>query len=198
MGALLNNQDFMMGLDITAMILGLIYIYQEYKASIYLWITGVIMPVVDIFLYYSAGLYADFGMAIYYTLAGIYGYAVWKFGKKHNQTSEEMPVTHVKQSLLIPSLLLFVIAWGTIYEILIHFTNSDVPILDSFGNALSIIGMWWLARKYIEQWWIWIIVDAELSALYAYKGIPFKATLYAFYVIIAIAGYYKWKKLMKQ
>lgn len=188
----------MMGLDITAMILGLIYIYQEYKASIYLWITGVIMPVVDIFLYYSVGLYADFGMAIYYTLAGIYGYAVWKFGKKHNQTSGEMPVTHVKRSLLLPSLLLFIIAWGGIYEVLIHFTNSDVPVLDSFGNALSIIGMWWLARKYIEQWWIWIIVDAELSALYAYKGIPFKAALYAFYVIIAIAGYYKWKKLMKQ
>lgn len=105
-----------------------------------------------------------------------------------------MPITHVKRSLLIPSLLLFLAAWALVYWILIRFTNSTVPVLDSFGNALSFIGLWWLARKYVEQWLLWIVIDAELSALYVYKGLPFTAGLYALYVAIAVAGYFKWKK----
>ena len=109
-----------------------------------------------------------------------------------------MPITHVKRSLLLPSLLLFLTAWGALYLILGTLTNSTVPVLDSFGNALSFIGLWWLARKYLEQWWIWVVVDVELSALYVYKGIPFTAGLYALYVVIAIAGFFKWRKMMHQ
>lgn len=194
MQELFSNPTFLQALDISAMLLGLLYIYQEYHASIWLWLTGVVMPVVDIFLYYSAGLYADFGMAIYYTLAAIYGFAVWKWGRKRGQQTTGMPITHVRRSLLLPSLVLFLLAWGALYVILVRFTNSTVPVLDSFGNALSFIGLWWLARKYAEQWLVWIVVDAELSALYFYKDIPFKGLLYALYVVIAVMGYRKWKK----
>ena len=190
-------EEFVNTLDITATIVGLVYIWLEYKASIYLWIVGIIMPLIDIFLYYEAGLYADFGMAIYYALAATYGYVVWKFGKRNNQgTKEELPITHFKQSQILPAILAFLVIWLIIYEILVLFTNSDVPITDSFANALSFIGLWALARKYLEQWIIWIIVDIVLSALYIYKGIPFKAGLYALYVIMAIAGYHKWKKMI--
>lgn len=185
-------------LDLLGTLIGLVYVYQEYKASVWLWITGIIMPVVYMFVYWDAGLYADFGMQVYYALAAIYGLAVWKWGKKHNQTTREMPITHVKRSLLLPSLFLFLTAWGALYLILATLTNSTVPVLDSFGNALSFIGLWWLARKYLEQWWIWVVVDVELSALYVYKGIPFTAGLYALYVVIAIAGFFKWRKMMHQ
>lgn len=185
-------------LDLLGTLIGLVYVYQEYKANVWLWITGIIMPVVYMFVYWDAGLYADFGMQVYYALAAIYGLAVWKWGKKRNQTTQEMPITHVKRSLLLPSLFLFLTAWGALYLILVTLTNSTVPVLDSFGNALSFIGLWWLARKYLEQWWIWVVVDVELSALYVYKGIPFTAGLYALYVFIAIAGFFKWRKMMHQ
>lgn len=185
-------------LDILGTIIGLVYIYQEYKASIWLWVTGIVMPITYMFVYLEAGLYADFGMQVYYALAAIYGLLVWKFGKKRGQRTATMPITRVKKSLLLPSLLLFLAAWGGIYFTLISFTNSTVPILDSFGNALSIIGLWWLARKYVEQWLVWIVVDVELAALYIYKDIPFTAGLYFLYAVIAIAGYRKWKKTMQQ
>lgn len=185
-------------LDILGTIIGLIYIFQEYKASIWLWVTGIVMPITYMFVYLEAGLYADFGMQVYYALAAIYGLLVWKFGKKRGQQTETMPITHVKKSLLLPSLQLFLTAWGGIYLVLTNLTNSTVPVLDSFGNALSIIGLWWLARKYIEQWLVWIVVDTELAALYIYKDIPFTAGLYFLYVLIAIAGYLKWKKMMQQ
>lgn len=185
-------------LDIAGTIIGLVYIYQEYKASIWLWVTGLIMPMVYMFVYYEAGLYADFGMQVYYVLAAIYGLLVWKYGKKRNQKTEELPITKVKRFLLLPSLLFFLAAWGALYFILIRFTNSTVPVLDSFGNSLSFVGLWWLSRKYIEQWWVWIVVDIELSALYAYKEIYFTSGLYALYVVIAVAGYFKWKRVMAE
>ena len=197
MNEILNSNDFLLALDITATIVGLVYIWLEYRASIYLWIAGIIMPAIDIFLYYEAGLYADFGMAIYYTLAALYGYAVWKWGKKRRAAADEqLPITRFPMHKVLPVALLFAVAWAAIYEILIHFTTSAVPINDSFANALSFVGLWALARKYLEQWMVWIVVDVVLSALYIYKGIPFKASLYALYVVIAVAGYFKWKKMM--
>lgn len=184
-------------LDILTTALGLVYIYLEYRASIALWIVGVIMPAMDIYLYWSHGLYADTGMAVYYTVAAVYGYLAWRFGRKRGRAEkEELPITHFKRGLIPPTLALFLLAWVAIYVILARFTDSDVPLADSFANALSFVGLWALARKWVEQWVVWIIVDAVLSALYAYKGIPFKAGLYALYVAMAVAGYFKWRSMM--
>ena len=92
------------GLDIFTTILGLVYIWLEYRANILLWIVGIIMPALDIWLYASHGLYGDAGMAGYYTIAAIYGYAIWKFGKKHGQKKDEvLPITHMRKKLFIPA-----------------------------------------------------------------------------------------------
>ncbi len=182
-------------LDLLSTVLGLVYIVLEYRASIALWFVGIIMPAIDIWLFWSVGLYADFGMAIYYTLAGLYGYLVWRLGRKRGQCDGgSLPITHFKRSLVAPATVAFLAAWAAIYVVLVLFTDSDVPVTDSFINALSIIGMWALARKYVEQWLIWIVIDAFCAVLFAYKGIPFKAGLYALYVLIAVFGYLKWKR----
>ena len=184
-------------LDILTTILGLFYIWLEYRASIWLWLFGIVMPALDIYLYWSHGLYGDAGMACYYTVAACYGYAVWKFGRKKSQTTDVMPITHMPLRLYLPAAVFFLLAWGATYYVLITWTNSTVPMLDSFTNALSFVGLWALARKYIEQWWFWIVVDVVCCVLYVQKGIPFKAGLYGLYVVIAIAGYFKWKQIMK-
>ena len=82
------------------------------------------------------------------------------------------------------------------YYILVTFTDSTVPLLDAFTNALSFVGLWALARKYMEQWFFWIAVDVVCTFLYVTKGIPFKAGLYGIYVVIAVAGWFKWRQLM--
>lgn len=182
-------------LDITTTILGLIYIILEYRASILLWLVGIIMPALDIVLYYTHGLYGDAAMAVYYTFAAIYGWIVWKFGHKHQQKEgEELPITHMPKRLYPATILFFVVAWVVTWFVLSHYTNSNVPVLDGFTNALSFVGLWALARKYLEQWLFWILVDAVSCYLYIIKGIPFKASLYGLYVVIAVMGYFKWKK----
>lgn len=182
-------------LDLTALIVGLVYLLLEYRASIYVWIAGIVMPAVDLFLYWDAGLYGDFGLAVYYLLASIYGFIAWKFWKKET-TTEEMPITRFPMRLLLPVAVVFLIVWGVVWAFLQYWTNSTVPVTDSLTNALSIIGMWMLARKYVEQWIVWIVADAIYVWLYAYKGLPFKASLYTFYIIIAFFGIRAWKQKM--
>ena len=107
------NYIFAHWLDITTTLLGLIYIFLEYRASILLWLVGIIMPALDIVLYYTHGLYGDAAMAVYYTLAAIYGWLVWKFGRKHQQKEgDEMPITHMPKRLYPATILFFVVAWG--------------------------------------------------------------------------------------
>lgn len=203
-------------LDIVTTILGLIYLVLEYRASIALWVVGIVMPAMDIYLYWSHGLYGDAGMAVYYTLAAIYGYAVWKFGAKWkamikrkgsdkkegasavSSSSEELPITFFPRRLILRTLGFFVLAWAATYYVLVAYTNSTVPLLDAFTNALSFVGLWALARKYVEQWLFWIAVDVVCCYLYVVKGIPFKAGLYGLYVVIAVMGYWKWKGLAKK
>lgn len=225
-------------LDIVTTILGLIYLVLEYRASIALWVVGIVMPAMDIYLYWSHGLYGDAGMAVYYTLAAIYGYAVWKFGaewkamikrkgsdkkegasavssdkieaanavssdKKEgasavSSSSEELPITFFPRRLILRTLGFFFLAWAATYYVLVAYTNSTVPLLDAFTNALSFVGLWALARKYVEQWLFWIAVDVVCCYLYVVKGIPFKAGLYGLYVVIAVMGYCKWKGLAKK
>lgn len=182
-------------LDLTALIVGLVYLLLEYRASIYVWIAGIIMPAVDLFLYWDAGLYGDFGLAVYYLLASIYGFIAWKFWKKES-TTDEMPITRFPLRLLLPVTVVFLVVWGVVWAFLQYWTNSTVPVTDSLTNALSIIGMWMLARKYVEQWIVWIVADAIYVWLYAYKGLPFKASLYTFYIIIAFFGIRAWKQKM--
>ena len=186
-------------LDIITTILGLIYIWLEYRASIWLWLLGIVMPALDIALYWSHGLYGDAGMAAYYTVAGVYGFLAWKFFHRSkndaNTEKKELPITSMPIRLYLPTTFFFVIAWGLTWYVLKTYTNSTVPVLDAFTNALSFVGLWALSRKYIEQWFFWIIVDIVCCYLYVGKGIPFKAGLYGLYVVIAIAGYFKWRKM---
>ena len=183
-------------LDITTTILGLIYIWLEYRAHIALWVVGIVMPALDVILYYQHGLYGDAGMAVYYTLAAVYGLCIWKF-KKTRKEKKSLPIIHMPHKQYLPTAIFFFVAWGAVYYVLDNWTDSTVPLLDSFTNALSFVGMWALARKYLEQWLFWILVDAVCTALYIQKGIPFKASLYGLYVVIAVLGYHHWKRMTK-
>ena len=183
-------------LEILGTIVGLIYLYLEWRASIYIWLTSVIMPSIYMFVYYEHGLYADFGIQIYYLLAAIYGFLVWKYGKKAEEKS--LPITSVPLSYWKYIVVAHLLVWAFIAWILLSFTDSNVPYWDSFTTATSIIGIWLLARKYVEQWLIWIAVDVVCTGLYLYKGICFTACLYLLYTIIAVFGYRKWKAMMTE
>ena len=186
-------------LEIVGVAIGLIYLWLEYKASIYLWIASIVMPAIYLFVYYDAGLYADTALNIYYLVIAIYGWIAWKynisFSSKKTQ-KKELKISHVAPRQWIALILLYAVSQIVTSTLLINFTESDVPWLNGLTTALSIVGMWMLARKYIEQWIVWLVVDILSAGLYIYKGLYPTAALYLLYTVIAVFGYMKWKKLM--
>ena len=190
--------DTLRFLDILGFVVGLVYLILEYKASIWLWLASIIMPAIDMVLYYKAGLYADFGMAIYYCLAGVYGYVSWKWFKREGSKQRtERPVTRYRRAHILPSIGALLLLWFGIWWMLTHWTNSTVPVADAFTTALSIVALWALAQKYAEQWLLWLVVDLVCCVLYVRKGIPFKAAIYGLYTLVAIFGYRKWLRMIE-
>ena len=191
-------------LEIIGVAVGVIYLWLEYRASIYMWIASIVMPAIYLFVYYDAGLYADTAINIYYLVIAIYGWVAWKWGfsfrrkwhAKPKEQRKELKITHISMRGWLQMAALYVVMQLAITVALICLTDSDVVWFNGLTSALSIVGMYMLARKYIEQWWVWLVVDILSVGLYFYKELYFTSVLYAAYAVIAVAGYIKWKRLM--
>ena len=187
--------DIKLILQIAGVALGLLYLWLEYKANIWLWIVGILMPCVHCVLYYQKGIYADCAMQAYYIIAGLYGLTIWLLGRKN--TKKPLRITHTPRSLVLYLLAIYVLLHIIIYLVLVLFTDSTVPFWDSMTTAMSMIAMWLLSRKYIEQWLVWLVVDVITAGLYLYKGIPLTAGLYTLYTTLAFVGYMRWRRVYK-
>ena len=183
--------DFALILQIVGTTLGLLYLWLEYKANIWLWIVGAIMPVVHGVLYFQSGIYADAAMQLYYVLAGVYGLVVWK---RRPKKSDDGHIRHTPMKWIVPLVAVYAVLHIAFYFFLSECTDSRVPLFDSMSTALSIVAMWMLSRKLVEQWLVWLVVDMISVGLYIYKGIPITAGLYALYCILAVAGYVRWRR----
>lgn len=186
-------------LEILGFCVGLAYLYWEYHADAKVWLASVVMPAISMWIYFSKGLYADFGINIYYLIISIYGFVAWTRGTSSKKSKEKAPrrITHVTMPVALLAFLTTGALWWIIWWILANFTDSTVPVADAFTTALSIVGLWMLARKYAEQWLAWLVVDIVCSGLYLYKGLPLYCILYGIYTVIAVLGYRKWLRLMK-
>lgn len=192
-------------LQIVGVALGLLYLWLEYRADIRLWIVGLLMPLVHGTLYFRSGLYADASMQVYYVLAGLYGWAVWHKARRAGDgtvpTSRPAQVLRIAHTPLrqVPVLVaVYLAAHAGLYLLLARFTPSTVPFWDAMTTAASIVAMWMLSRKYVEQWLVWLGVDLITVGLYLYKDIPLTAGLYALYSALAAAGYLRWRRQAKR
>lgn len=182
-------------IEIIGFLVGLAYLYFEYHANRLVWLMSVIMPMFSLWVYYRAGLYADFGINIYYLAIAVYGYVCWSFNLRKKK-SRQLSISRMPGRFYLPAVMIFGVIFVALALGLDNYTNSTVPWYDAFTTALSIVGLWMLARKYVEQWIVWFVVDIVCVGLYIYKQIPFYAVLYAVYTVIALFGYRKWLKLM--
>lgn len=185
----------LLGLEIAGVIVGLAYLWLEYRASVWLWAANIVMPAIYIFIYAESGFYADMGINIYYLVASIYGWAAWL---RRGDDGQPLKITHTPRKMILPLTVVCTIAMVVITYILLNYTDSTVPYGDSFTTALSIVALYMLARKQAEQWLVWLVVDAVSCALYIYKGIHLTAALYGLYTVLAWIGYRRWIKMIEE
>lgn len=195
-------------IEIFGAITGIIYVFLEIKRNIWLWPLGILTSAVYIYVFYQSKFYADMGLQWYYLFISIYGWIIWTRGERRT-TNETMPagrrerqaaksdalkISNIKPvpafSLGLITLLLF----GGIWFVLARFTDSPVPMWDAFTTALSITATWMLARKIIEHWYLWMIVNVVSIGLYIYKGLYPTVILFIVYALMAFVGYREWRK----
>lgn len=187
-------------IEIIGAAIGLIYLYLEYKANVWLWPVGIVMSIFYVVIFFHGKFYADAAIYLYYIGANAYGLFLWTRSRKkpieEAETTAELAITHVPAKRILPLAVATVVLWMILYGILKTVTDSPIPLGDAFTTAVSIVAMWMLAQKYLEQWLLWIVVNIVSTALYFWKGLYPTGVLFIVYVVVAVLGYMKWKKLM--
>lgn len=193
--------DFATFREILGFCVGILYLWWEYHANPKVWLASVVMPAISMWIYFSKGLYADFAINIYYLVIAVYGFIVWtgkgRKGKEGGDTKHERAISHTPLKIWLAIIVAVGVLWAGIWWFLANLTDSTVPVADAFTTAMSIAGLWMMARKYAEQWIVWFVVDIVCVFLYYYKGLNFYCILYGVYTVIALLGYRKWLRLMR-
>ena len=186
-----------MWIEIFGVVTGILYVILEVKQNRFLWPLGIITSAAYIYIFFTGKFYADMGLQVYYVLISIYGWYYWSRGGA-KETKGALPVVSINRQQLILLFLTFAFSWVLIYFVLDRYTDSSVPLGDSFTTALAIVATWMLTRKIIEQWFLWIIANVVSIALYIYKGLYPTVILYAVYAGMAVYGYLEWKRSMNK
>jgi nicotinamide mononucleotide transporter len=183
-------------IEILATITGLIYLVYSVRGDVFLWFFGIITSALYVYVFFGAKIYADMSINIYYVFISIYGWHHWIKGRKGNQ--KELPVSHITRKQIVSLSAVTLIIFIFIAFILNNFTDSDIAVFDAITTSASITATWMLARKILEHWLVWIVVDALSIVLYIYKGLFPTVILFVFYTTLAILGYIEWRKKWEQ
>jgi nicotinamide mononucleotide transporter len=182
-------------IEILATITGLIYLVYSVQGKILLWFFGLVTSALYVYVFFKSKIYADMSINVYYVVISIYGWIHWSIGG--NNEKKELPVSRLKLKLGMILALITLIVFIIIAFILNTYTDSDIAYWDAIVTSASITATWMLARKILEHWLIWVVVDAISIGLYIYKGLYPTVLLFFVYTILAVVGYYEWKKQWK-
>lgn len=186
LGGLMTNP-----LEILGFITGVICVYLNTRQNVWGWVLGVVNAVCYAALFFYVKLYADMGLQGYYFFTSIYGWWMWMYG---GQNHSGVRVTHTPLKLYPIFAFLFVagtLSWGFGLE---RWTDASLTYADSALTIASLIAQWMMARKYLENWIIWIVADVCYVVMYFYKDLHLTAILYFVFLILAGMGYWQWKK----
>jgi len=155
------------------------------------WPLGVVGAALYVLIFFETKLYAETVLQAFYIVMGFYGWWTWR---KTGHSRPERPVTRMPVNIQIFSILLTA-AGGIITGLLMdQYSDTDVPYLDALLGFSGLVITGQMAKKYLENWIWWIVVDLAASVLFYYKGLTATAVLYLFLASLAAMGFIKWKK----
>ncbi len=179
-------------LELLGALLGVVYIVFSIRQHLFTWPTGLATSLFYIAIFFREKFYADMALQFYYVVISLYGWFWWS---KNNTSSDlVLKVSRSGNSYVIKALGVTLVLWLGIYLILRFATDSPLPIMDALTTAMSITATYMLARKKLEHWIIWMVVNLISAGLYLYKELYPTTLLFLIYTAMAIVGYLAWKK----
>lgn len=148
-----------------------------------------------VWLFYASKLYGEAGVNVFFAVAAVWGWWQWLRGHRAGSTAQ-LAIERLDSRGLFIVAIAWVVLWFACAFLLHAITDSDVPWADGFVTAGSVVGTVLLARKFIENWPLWLIVNAASVALFAYKGLTLTVLLYVIFFLLAIWGWIGWSRRM--
>lgn len=207
-----SYQTYQIFLEIIAMTFGILSVYFSAKKNIWVYPTGIISTALYVYILFVFGLLGDCMINVYYTVMSIYGWLLWN---KNSEDHVHVDVNWATKREWIYGSLLFILSLILVTVVYYYkpfidnkFSMSGVNLglyhldwanwLDVFTTSIFLVGMWFMAKRRIENWIFWIIGDFICIPMMVYKGLGITALQYAVFTAMAIYGFYEWKKSLKK
>jgi nicotinamide mononucleotide transporter len=186
--------NWQIGIEISIFIFGVLSVYFAKKENILVYPTGIICTILSVYIMYNAKYYADMSINVYYSIMSVYGWFQWK--KITN--GEVLSISRTSEREKIIGLGLFLIT-GLICVLIYTFFDYKLQLnnyLDVFTTSLFFTAMWYMARKKIENWTLWIVGNTFAVYIFFDRQLYIIAIQYIIFTILAISAYIEWKKYL--
>ena len=200
---------FQIFLEAVAAFFGLLSVFFSVKRNIWVYPTGIISTTIYVYILFNFGLLGDMLINVYYSIMSIYGWISWN----KNTENQIISVDFAKKKDWLVGLSLFVLSFIAVCGVYYfkpfidnHFSMNGVSLgfqqldwanwLDIFTTSLFLIGMWFMAKRKVENWLFWIVGDLICIPMMLYKGLGITSLQYLVFTIMAVMGYQKWRKTL--
>ena len=182
-------------LEFVAVFAGIASVWYSKKENVLVYPVGLINTIIYTYLSFSAKLFGEATVNLYYTIMSLYGWWIWV--KKDNQ-EQNLQISNSTRKEWLVQIGFFVVCYITIYFSLDYlkkaFAPGAIPWADALASAAAFTGMWLMTRKKIENWFWWILTNIVSIPLYYVKGYVFTSVYYFVLLILAIWGWIEWKQ----
>ena len=179
-------------LEITAVIFAILYLILAVKQNILCWIAGIISSVLYFFIMQKAGLYMEAYLQVFYVVMGIYGWSQWSASNASNPSFIVNTWSKYQHMIAISTILALSLLSGFLLE---RYTDAALPFLDALVSWGAVVATYMVAKKLLENWIYWFVIDATSIFLFIERGLWLSAVLFATYLVIIFFGYQSWNKV---
>jgi len=174
------------------MALAIVYILLAIRQNIWCWPAAFFSTLIYSILFFDVSLLMDSALNVYYLIMAIYGWYSWKYGGKLQE--KELEVTSYGLSKNIKIILILTVISFAFGYVMANYTSADFAYVDSFTTVFAVFTTYMLAKKVLENWIYWIVIDAISIYIYIEKGLNLTAILFVIYTVLAFVAYKKWKE----
>ncbi len=178
-----------------AVLFAILYLVLAVKQNIFCWFFGIISSILYFFIMRSAGLYMEAYLQIFYVCMGFYGWSQWRKGLRNESSFVVNTWNNSQHFLSVSMILLLSIISGSLLG---SFTNAALPFLDAFVTWGAVVATYMVAKKLLENWIYWLVIDSISILLFISRDLWLTASLFGIYIIIIIFGYRLWLKILQE